>query len=165
MALLSLKNYPAAVQPLARACSAMPGDGMARLSYARALKGNGDLKAAVHEYGRAVNHFAGDPQVVREYADALLEKHDYHKSSEYYGIAYRQGLRDERLLLGYSGALSGAGRDKEALPYLEEVYRSDPTGWVTLQLARVMKRLGRYNEARDLLRKIETHSASTAAGK
>ncbi|MBS1856490.1 MAG: tetratricopeptide repeat protein [Acidobacteria bacterium] len=155
-ALLAAKNYAEAVGPLERARDAMPSNGEAGLALARAVKGSGDLKRACKEYERALPAFQGNAAVVREYADALLEKRDYKKAARFYGSAYQQGLRDDRLLAGYAGALSGAGKYKEALPVLEELQRRRPTPRETFELAKLMHRLGRDDQARALLRQVET---------
>jgi tetratricopeptide (TPR) repeat protein len=140
----------------------MPTNGEVGLAYARAMKGTGDLKRAVNDYEKVLPQFEGDTAVVREYADALLEKRDYEKSARYYGIAYSLGLQDDRLLAGYAGSLSGAGKNKEALPYLEELYRRNPTPRVTLELAKLLHRLGRNNRAKELLSQLETSSPQLA---
>jgi tetratricopeptide (TPR) repeat protein len=162
LALLANGHYRAALEPLERARAAMPTSREAGLAYARAMKGTGELKRAVKEYEKVLPQFEGDTSVVREYADVLLEKKDYEKSSRYYGVAYSQGLQDDRLLAGYAGSLSGAGKNKEALPYLEELYRRNPTPRVTLELAKLLHRLGRNNEAKELLSQMETSSPQLA---
>jgi tetratricopeptide (TPR) repeat protein len=92
----------------------------------------------------------------------LLEEKDYQKSAQYYGVAYRQGLQDDRLLEGYAGSLTGAGKYKEALPYLEELYRRNPTPRVTLELAKLLHRLGRNDRAKELVSQLETPSPQLA---
>jgi tetratricopeptide (TPR) repeat protein len=92
----------------------------------------------------------------------LLEEKDYQKSARYYGIAYSQGLRDDRLLAGYAGSLNGAGKYKEALPYLEELYQRNPTSRVTLELAKLLHRLGRNDRAKELVSQLETASPQLA---
>src|SRR5262249_2870097 len=119
--LLSAKRYQAAVGPLAKARKAMPSGAEAGLAYARALKGAGDLKHAAQQFGQVADK-SQDSGVVREYADLLLEKHDYRGAEKSYKRALALGLRDTRLLLGLAGALRGNGKNKEAVPYLEEAY-------------------------------------------
>jgi tetratricopeptide (TPR) repeat protein len=160
--LLATGRYQAALSPLEKARAAMPTNREVGLAYARAMKGTGDLKRAVKEYEKVLPQFEGDTAVVREYADALLEKRDYEKSALYYGVAYRQGLQDDRLLAGYAGSLSGAGKNREALPYLEELYRRNPTPRVTLELAKLLHRLGRNSRAKELLSQLETSSPQPA---
>ena len=156
LGLMAARNYEAALVPLEKARKAMPSSGEAGLAYARALKQSGDLKSAVREYGTVIPWFDRNTSVLREYADALLEKRDYRKSVEYYQAAYRLGLRDDRLLLGLAGALSGQGKDRAALPYLQELYRRAPTDRVAFELAKLMHRLGRDDQARRLLRQVES---------
>jgi predicted Zn-dependent protease len=160
--LLAAGQYQAALAPLDKARTALPTNGEAGLAYARAMKGTGNLKRAVKEYEKVLPRFEGDTSVVREYADVLLEEKDYQKSARYYGIAYRQGLRDDRLLAGYAGSLNGAGKYKEALPYLEELYRRNPTPRVTLELAKLLHRLGRNDRAKELVNQLETASPQLA---
>jgi tetratricopeptide (TPR) repeat protein len=162
LGLLATRRYQAALAPLEKARAAMPTNGEAGLAYARAMKGTGDLKRSVKEYEKVLPQFEGDTAVVREYADALLEKRDYEKSARYYGVAYSLGLQDDRLLAGYAGSLSGAGKNKEALPYLEELYRRNPAPRVTLELAKLLHRLGRNNRAKELLSQLETSSPQLA---
>ncbi len=57
--------------------------------------------------------------------------------------------------MALSGALTGAGRYKAALPYLEELYQRRPTPRVTYELAQLYWKLGRASEARTLLRQVE----------
>jgi tetratricopeptide (TPR) repeat protein len=162
LSLVASEHYQAALEPLEKARTAMPGNREAGLTYARALKGTGDLERAVNEYERVLPRFGGDTSVVREYADVLLEEKDYQKSARYYGIAYNQGLRDDRLLAGYAGSLSGAGKYKAALPYLEELYQRNPTPRVTLELAKLLHRLGRNDRAKELVSQLETSSPQLA---
>lgn len=161
--LMAVKNYKVALVPLERARDAMPANGQVGLAYARALKESGDLKSALREYGRVIPWFDRNASVLREYADALLEKRDYRKSTEYYQAAYRLGLRDDRLLLGLAGALSGQGKDRAALPYLEELYRRAPTDRVAFELAKLMHRLGRDDRARRLLQQVESSRLRASA--
>ena len=160
--LLAAGHYQAALGPLDKARTALPTNREAGLAYARAMKGTGNLKRAVKEYERVLPRFEGDTSVVREYADVLLEEKAYQKSARYYGIAYSQGLRDDRLLAGYAGSLNGAGKYKEALPYLEELYRRNPTPRVTLELAKLLHRLGRNDRAKELVSQLETASPQLA---
>jgi len=160
--LLAAGHYQAALGPLDKARTALPTNEEAGLAYARAMKGTGNLKRAVKEYEKVLPRFEGDTSIVREYADVLLEEKDYQKSARYYGIAYSQGLRDDRLLAGYAGSLNGAGKYKEALPYLEELYRRNPTPRVTLELAKLLHRLGRNDRAKELVSQLETASPQMA---
>ncbi len=155
LALLSGGKYRAALAPLALASRASPSSGEAGLAYARALKGAGNLKAAAREFARVVPTYGNNPRILREYADLLIERRDYRKSEKYYRAAYDKGLRDERLLLGLAGALRGNGRDREALPYLEEAYKRRPTSRLAFELAQVYRKAGRYDRATELLNKIE----------
>src|SRR5262249_37398516 len=83
LGLLATTKYKAALGPLEQARNAMPSSNEAALAYARALKGNGNLKKAAHEFGRAVST-SQDAGLVREYADLLLEKHDYREAEKSY---------------------------------------------------------------------------------
>jgi len=160
LGLLAIGRYQAALEPLAKARSA--NSGQAGIAYARAMKGTGDLKKAVKEYEKILPQFEGDASVVREYADVLLEKKDYKKSARYYGVAYSMGLQDDRLLAGYAGSLSGAGKYQQALPYLEKLYQRSPTPRVTLELAKLLHRLGHNDRAKELLSQLEPPSPQLA---
>ena len=160
MGLLASGNYRAALEPLQKARNSMQSNGEAGLAYARALKGSGELKKAIQEYDGVVPQFHRNAGVLREYADALLEKRDYRKAATFYGAAYALGTRDTLLLIGYAGALSGDGKYRAALPYLEEAYRRTPTDRVTFELAKLMRNLGRNEQARELLRQV--HSSAGA---
>lgn len=162
LGLLAAGRYQAALGPLEKARTAMPSSLQAGLAYARAVKGSGDLKRSVQEYERVLPQFEKDAPLVREYADVLLEKKDYKKSAHYYGVAYGLGVRDNRLLEGYVGALSGAGKYREELPYLEELYQREPTPRVTFELAKLLHRLGRNDRAKVLLSQLETTSPKLA---
>jgi tetratricopeptide (TPR) repeat protein len=162
LGLLAAGRHQAALGPLEKARTAMPSNLQAGLAYARAVKGSGDLKRSVQEYERVLPQFEKDAPLVREYADVLLEKKDYKKSARYYGVAYGLGVRDNRLLEGYVGALGGAGKYKEELPYLEELNRREPTPRVTFELAKLMHRLGHNDRARELLSQLETTSPKLA---
>lgn len=155
LGLLAGKDYASAVPPLRTACEGMPNSGEACLGYARALKGHGKLKDAARQFERVVPHYSQNAAITREYADLLLEKRDYRDSEKYYKAAHRLGLRDDALLVGLAGALSGNGKSKEALPYLEEVYRRQPTDRLALELAKLYQRLGRNDRALELLSRIE----------
>jgi len=161
MGLLSMRRYRDALGPLERARRAMPSSGEAGLAYARALKGAGDLKKAAREFDRVLPKYERNAAIVREYADLLLEKRDYAKAEKYYKTAYGLRLRDERLLAGLAGALSGNGKHKEALPYLEEAYRRQPTDRLAFELAKLYRRLGRYGQSLELLSKLESSSVHT----
>ncbi len=158
LALLSDRNYRGALAPLATACKAAPGSGEAGLAYARALKGAGNRKAAAREFNRVISSYRENPAVLREYADLLIETRDYRKSEKYYRAAYERGLRDDRLLLGLAGALRGSGKDKEALPYLEDAYKHRPSDRLAYELAQVYRRVGRYDRAKEYLNKLEKRS-------
>ncbi len=158
LALLSGRNYKAALAPLAMARRAAPFSGEAGLAYARALRGTGDLKAAAREFDRVVPTHRNDPGILREYADLLVQRRDYRKAEKYYRAAHAGGLRDDRLLLGLAGALRGQGKDREALPYLEEAYRRSPSERIAFELAQVYRKVGRYDRALQLLNKIEKRS-------
>lgn len=161
LGLLSMKNYKSALQPLQKARHSLPASGEAGLGYARALKGAGDLKAASREFERVLPQYENEARIVRECADLLLEKRDYGKSAKYYRAAFDLGLRDERLLLGLAGALQGAGKHKEALPYLEEAYERLPTDRTGLDLAKLLRKLGQHRRALAIIARIES-SASPA---
>ncbi len=156
--LMSARNYRAALAPLAMACRASPFSGEARIAYARSLKATGNSKSAAREFDRAVSFYRNDPGILREYADLLIERRDYRKAEKYYRAAYDKGLRDQRLLLGLAGALRGYGKDREALPYLEEAYRRRPSNRLAFELAQVYRRVGRYDRAMELLNKTEKRS-------
>jgi len=158
LSLMSRRNYSGALTPLAKACRAAPSSGETRLAYARALKGAGNLKAAAREFDRVIPTCNGDAAILREYADLLVERRDFRKSEKYYRAAYDKGLRDERLLQGLAGALRGNGKDREALPYLEEAYRRHPSDRLAFELAQVYRKVGRYDRALELLNKIEKRS-------
>jgi len=100
-------------------------------------------------------HYEDNATIIREYADLLLEKRDYRNSERQYKAAYAKGLRDDALLLGLAGALHGNGKLKESLPYLEDVYRRQPTDRIALELARLHKKLGHNARALELLESIE----------
>ena len=55
-----------------------------------------------------------------------------------------------------------AGKYKEAAPYLEELYRRNPTPRTTFELAKLMHRLGREERAKRLLSELETTSPQPA---
>jgi Flp pilus assembly protein TadD len=93
---------------------------------------------------------------VREYADLLMEKHDYGGAEKSYKEALRLGLHDKRLLMGLAGSLRANGKQREALPYLEEVYAREPSDRVAFELATTLQKVGRDKEALALLRKIES---------
>ena len=155
LGLLSTKKYQAALSPLEKAREAMPSNREARLGYARALKGSGNLKKAAREFGRAVSKNE-DPGIVREYADLLLEKHDYRGAEKSYKLALQHGLRDTRLLIGLAGALRGNGKQREALPYLEDAYAQEPSDRLAFELATTLQRVGRNKEALALLERIDS---------
>jgi tetratricopeptide (TPR) repeat protein len=163
LSLVAAGHYQAALEPLDKARTAMLTNGEAGLAYARAIKGTGDLKRALKEYEKVLPQFERDTSVVREYADVLLEEKDYHKSARYYGVAYRQGLQDDRLLAGYAGSLSSAGKYKEALPYLQRLYRRNPTPRVTLELARVLAWQGKAAESATLFERSDVMPLMTDA--
>lgn len=162
LGLLAVKNYQPALAPLQKASMGMPSNGEAGLGYARALKGTANLKKAAKEFERVLPQYHNNPATTREYADLLLEKRDYRKSEKYYKEAHGLGLRDDRLLTGLAGALAGNGKPKEALPYLEEVYKRNPTDRLALELAKVYQRLGRRDRALELLATIEKSSQRVA---
>ena len=164
LGLLATHNYSSAQAPLQKACDALSNTGEACLGYARALKGSGKLKEAAKQFERAMPHYEGNAPITREYADLLLEKRDYRNSEKQYRSAYAKGLRDDALLVGLAGALHGNGKPKEALPYLEEVYRRQPTDRIALELAKLHKKLGHNARALELLESIEG-SAKSKSGK
>lgn len=155
LGLLATRNYTSAQGPLQKACNALPNTGEACLGYARALKGSGKLKEAAKQFERAMPHYQDNTTIIREYADLLLEKRDYRNSEKQYRAAYAKGLRDDALLVGLAGALHGNGKPKEALPYLEDVYRRQPTDRLALELAKLHKKLGHNARALELLQSIE----------
>jgi Tfp pilus assembly protein PilF len=155
LGLLATRNYSTALGPLHKACETLTHTGEACLGYARALKGAGKLKEAAKQFERAMPHYAGNAPVTREYADLLLEKRDYRNSEKHYRAAYAHGLRDDALLAGLAGALHGSGKPKEALPYLEEVYRRQPTDRLALELAKLHKKLGHNARSLELLESIQ----------
>jgi tetratricopeptide (TPR) repeat protein len=140
--------------PLEKARKGMPSSSEAGLAYARALKGSGNLKKASQEFGRVAGT-SQDAGTVREYADLLLEKHDYREAEKFYKHARRLGLSDTRLLMGLAGALRGNGKQREALPYLQEVYAREPSDRVAFELASTLQKTGQNKEALALLTKIE----------
>jgi tetratricopeptide (TPR) repeat protein len=152
--LLSAKRYQAAVMPLAKARKSMPNSIDAGLAYARALKGAGDLKHAAQEFDRVADSSA-DSALLREYADLLLEKRDYRGAEKFYKRAHALGLRDTRLLLGLAGALRGNGKNKEAIPYLEQAYEREPNDRVGFELAVALQKTGHRKEALMVLAKID----------
>jgi len=160
LGLLATRNYASAQGPLQKACDALANTGEACLGYARALKGSGKLKDAAKQFERAMPHYQGNATIIREYADLLLEKRDYRNAERQYEAAYARGLRDDALLVGLAGALQGNGKPKEALPYLEDVYRRQPTDRIALELARLHKKLGHNARALELLESIEGSAKS-----
>jgi len=160
--LLSARDYRAALEPLAKARHGMPSRSEAGLAYARALRGVKDYKSAAREFERVLPGYRADMDVVREYADLLLEKRDYRKAEEYYRRAYDMGLSDVRLLVGLSGALRANGKPRAALPHLEEAYKREPTDRLGFELAKLMRELGRHDEALRILSRIEPASAQSS---
>jgi tetratricopeptide (TPR) repeat protein len=154
LGLLSMKRYEAAVAPLEKARTEMPSSAEAGIAYARALKGSGNLKKAAQEFGRVVV-MKPDRSVAREYADLLLEKRDYRGAEKSYREALGLGLRDTRLLMGLAGALRATGKNREAVPYLEEAYANDPTDRVAFELASALQKSGRHKEALAVLARIQ----------
>jgi tetratricopeptide (TPR) repeat protein len=154
LGLLSTKKYKAALGPLEKVRKEMPSNSDAGLAYARALKGTGNLKKAAQEFNR-VAATSQDAHIVREYADLLLEKHDYREAEKNYKRALQLGLRDTRLLMGLAGALRGHGKNREALPYLQEVYAKEPSDRAAFELATALQKSGQHKEALALLAKIE----------
>jgi tetratricopeptide (TPR) repeat protein len=161
--LLTARDYHAALEPLARARRAMPSNPEAGLSYARALRGAKEYKPAAKEFERVMPAYARNAEIVREHGDLLLEKGDHRAAEAEYRRAADLGLRDVRLLVSYSGALRANGKPRAALPYLEEAYRRQPTDRLALELAKLLRELGRYEEARKMLATIEP--ASTQASR
>ncbi len=157
LGLLSTKRYRDATGPLEKARKEMPSNFVAGLAYARALKGNGDLKRAAQEFGRVVVT-SQDPGIVREYADLLLEKHDYRGAEKSYKQAFGLGLRDTRLLIALAGSLRGNGKHREALPYLQEAYAKEPSDRLAFELAGTLQKVGQHKEALALLARIEKPS-------
>jgi tetratricopeptide (TPR) repeat protein len=160
LGLLASKDYKAALPPLRTACEGAPNQTEACLGYARALKGSGKLKDAARQFERVMPQYSRNASISREYADLLLEKKDYRESERYYKAAHNLGLGDEALLLGLAGALRGNGKSREALPYLEEAYRRQPTGRLAFELAKLYQKLGRNDKALELLNRIERSSKS-----
>lgn len=160
--LLSARDYRAALEPLAKARHAMPSNPEAGLAYARALRGVKEYKPAAKEFERVLPAYARNPEIVREYADLLLEKGDYRAAEAEYRRASDLGLRDVRLLVSYSGALRANGKPRAALPYLEEAYRREPTDRLALELAKLLRDLGRYDEAKKMLATIQPVSGQAA---
>lgn len=145
--LLTVRDYRAALEPLAKARDRMPSNREAGLAYARALRGVKDYKGAEREFERVLPAYRGDRDVIREYADLLLEKRSYLKAETYYTQAYDMGLRDVRLLVSLSGTLRANRKPKAALPFLEEAYKREPTDQLALELATLMRDIGLYDQA------------------
>lgn len=160
--LLSARDYRAALEPLAKARDGMPSNPEPGLAYARALRGVKEYKAAAKEFERVLPAYRQNAEIVREYADLFLEKGDYRKAEEYYRQAYDMGLRDVRLLVSFSGALRANGKPRAGLSYLEEAYNRQPTDRLGLELAKLLRDLGRYDEAMKILGKIEPTSAQAS---
>jgi len=153
--LMALRDYRGAVGPLSRAASRLPSHADAHLAYARTLRTVGDLKAAEREFERAMALIRDQPETAREYADLLMERRSYGKAEDWYRRALSGGIRDERLLLGLGGALSAGGKPREALPFLEEAYRRQPSDRLALDLARLYRRLGQNERALQLLATVQ----------
>jgi len=160
--LLSARDYRAALEPLAKARHGMPLNPEAGLSYARALRGVKQYKPAAKEFERVLPTYGRDAEIVREYADLLLEKGDYRAAETQYRHAHDLGLRDVRVLVSFSGALRANGKPRAALPYLEEAYKRQPTDRLALELAKLLRDLGRYDEAKKMLATIEPTSAGAS---
>ena len=161
--LLTQKQYAASLAPLAKASTAMPDNPQAGLAYARGLKGAGDYRQAEKQYERILPALAANPAIHREYADFLFQKKDFRKAEKQYKAAYDLGLRDPRLLVGLSGALRAQDKPRQALPYLEEAYKQDPTDRLALELAKVLHQVGQNQRAVALLSKIQNQSARQSA--
>jgi tetratricopeptide (TPR) repeat protein len=160
--LLTMRDYRAALEPLAKARRAMPSNPEAGLAYARALRGVKDYKPAVKEFARVRPAYDRNAEIVREYGDLLLERGDFRAAEAEYRHASDLGLRDVRLLVSYSGALRTNGKPRAALPYLEEAYRREPTDRLALELAKLLRELGRYDDAKKMLATIAPPSAQAS---
>jgi thioredoxin-like negative regulator of GroEL len=57
--------------------------------------------------------------------------------------------------MGLAGALRGNGKQREALPYLEEAYAREPSDRVAFELASTLQKVGQHKEALALLARIE----------
>jgi tetratricopeptide (TPR) repeat protein len=154
--LLAVKDYGAAVGPLAKAASSLPSSAEAGTAYARALRGKGDLNRADAQLEGVMPLIDGDAAIEREYADLLMERKSHSKAAAYYRRALGHGLRDERLLVALAGALSADGKPREAVPFLEEAYALRPSDRLGLELARLYRRLGQNERALQLLAEIES---------
>ncbi len=161
--LLTQKQYAASLPPLAKASALMPDNPQAGLAYARALKGAGEYKRADQQYERVLPALSSNAAIQREYADFLFEKKDYRKAEKHYKAAFDLGLRDTRLLVGLSGALRAQNKPRQALPYLEEAYRQNPTDRLAFELAKVLHQLGQDQQAMALLNKIKSQSVRSSA--
>ncbi len=161
--LLTEKQYAASLPPLQKASELMPNNSQAGMAYARALKGAGEYKRADRQYERVLPSFANDAAVQREYADFLFEKKDFRKAEKHYKAAYDLGLHDTRLLIGLSGALRSQNKPRQALPYLEQAYKQDPTDHLAFELAKVLHQVGENQRAMALLNKIQNQSARSSA--
>lgn len=158
--LVAMKDYRHALDPLKRATGAMPDSGAAGLAYARALKGVGDSRQAAQEFERVLPLYSENAPVVREYADLLLERRDFRKSATYYKRAQAMGINDQRLLLGLAGALSGDQKYKEAVTYMEQAHQNQPTEFNTLELARLLHKVGERDRALRLLDTIDKRQSA-----
>ncbi|HSD27882.1 MAG TPA: tetratricopeptide repeat protein [Vicinamibacteria bacterium] len=158
--LLAVEDYRAALGPLEKATRGLPASAEAGVAYARALRGAGDLERAAAAFDRALRLGGASPEIEREYADLLMARRSYSRAAAYYRRALDHGLRDERLLAGLAGALSADGKPMAALPHLEEAYALRRNPRLGLELARLLKRLGRNERALALLAEIEKAPAA-----
>ena len=153
--LVAMKDYRAALAPLAKVRTMAPDNGEAGIAYARALKGVGNSREASREFERVLPLYSNSAPIVREYADLLLERRDYRKSATHYKRAYAMGLDDQRLLMGLAGALSGDQKYKEALIYMEQAHERAPSELTTFELAKLLQRVGDRERALRLLDTID----------
>lgn len=114
------------------------------------------------EFARVRPAYDRNAEIVREYGDLLLERGDSRAAEAEYRHASDLGLRDVRLLVSYSGALRTNGKPRAALPHLEEAYRREPTDRLALELAKLLRELGRYDDAKKMLATIAPPSAQAS---
>jgi tetratricopeptide (TPR) repeat protein len=153
-ALMAMHDDRGAIAPLSRAIALQPADAVAGLAYARALNNCGQLKASLRQYKRIAPQYSSSATVLREYADALLRARKYGDACKYYARALQYGAHDDSMLVAYAGALSGDGRYRAAVPYMEKAWRDHPSAWVTLQYAKLLQHVGERRRALELLQTI-----------
>lgn len=154
--LATLERYPEALETYDRAIDYRPDDEGMLLGRAELLMRMGRLEDAIAQYRQAVDRFPDSANSLNALGYTLADRTDrYDEAFRLIRKALKLDPESPAIIDSYGWVLYRQGKYERALVELERAYEDYPDPEVAAHLVEVLWKLGRLEEARQLLEEAE----------